>query len=336
MSRFKLRLFFVLLAVLTLSACSLFTPFNAPTQANPYNDFIASMVAQTLTAFPIPSLQPSLTPTFTETAVLFPQTPQEFISFYFDGINSRNYSLTWSLLTDRFKNTLKGSAQNSFQEYANFWNTVKQVNVKDVHAICQGELCAVNTTLQLAYVNGQLNTSTYPFTLTYEHTRNTWMFDFIPTNTVPATATRTKTPTRTATTTPSRTRTPTTSRTPTRTGSQTRTVSATPSRTRTSTPTLTRSLTFTRTPTGAFTPTSSVTITYTRTASVSPTVPLMPTFTPSGSPTFTPTATATSTYGELPSATPTATMTPTFTQSVPASATPSPTPSETPTPTAGT
>jgi hypothetical protein len=193
--RFILLPFFVLLTLSIVTSCTLAYPSGPATQPNPYSGFIQTIVAQTLTAFPYPTIQPTSTATFTQTVVLFSQTPQGFVSFYFDSINSRNYSLTWSLLTDAFKNNLNGSSLYSYQEYVDFWNSVYQATLKDIHAVCQGDHCAVDATLQLYYKNGQFNTSTYPYTLTYDHTRNTWMFDFIPVN--HAAPSRTATTTRT-------------------------------------------------------------------------------------------------------------------------------------------
>ena len=290
MKRFRLPSFFVLPALLIVSACDLAYPLSPPTQENPNTGFIQTIVAQTLTAFPYPTIQPGFTATFTQTAtLLFPQTPQEFIPFYFAAINSRNYSLTWSLLTDRFKNNLDGSSQYSFKDYADFWNSVNQVTVKDVHDVCQGDVCAVDATLELDYSNGQRSTITYPYTLTYEHTRNTWLFDSFPISTATPTSTRTRTctPTRTSTPTVTKTITRTPTRTPTKTVTPTRTGSVTPSQTRsptatptrTSTPSLTPTTTTTATSTGTATPTATMTPTFTQTATDTPT------WTPSETPT---------------------------------------------------
>ena len=275
MNRFRLVSFFVLPTLIIFSACTMVYPLSPPTQTNPYNDLVQTMVSQTLTAFPYPTIQPGFTATYTQIVTSIPQTPLEFVSFYFDAINSRNYSLTWSLLTDRFKNNLNGSSPYYFKDYVDFWNSVNQVTVKDVNDVCQGDLCAINATLELDYYNGQRTTATYPYTLTYEHIRKTWLFDSFPINTATATATRRKTPTLTATKTI--TRTP--SRTPTKTVSPTRTVSVTPSQTHSPTPTLTR------TPTPSFTPTTTATATYTETTSATPTETMTPAFTPTDSPT---------------------------------------------------
>ena len=306
MNRFMLVSFFVLPTLIILSACTMVYPLSPPTQTNPYNDLVQTMVSQTLTAFPYPTIQPGFTATYTQTVTSIPQTPNEFVSFYFDAINSRNYSLTWSLLTDRFKNNLNGSSPYYFKDYVDFWNSVNHVTVKDVNDVCQGDLCAINATLELDYYNGQRTTATCPYTLTYEHIRKTWLFDSFPIN--PATATATRTKTRTPTATRTKTRTPTATRTKTRTPTATQTITRTPSGTptKTASPTRTASVTpsqthsptptLTQTPTPSFTPTSMVTATYTDTASATPTETMTPAFTPTDSPTptWTPSETPTS------------------------------------------
>ena len=97
MNRFKLLSFSVLLVLLIFSACVRSYSSGPATQPNPYSNLIGTIVAQTLTAFPSAT---------TQTATLLAQTPQDFISYYFDNINSRNYALTWLLLSDRFQNNL--------------------------------------------------------------------------------------------------------------------------------------------------------------------------------------------------------------------------------------
>jgi LysM repeat protein len=171
MNRFKLLSFSFLLVLLFLSACARFYSSSPATPPNPYN-IIGTIVAKTLTAFPSAS---------TQTATLPAQTPEDFISLYFDAINSRNYALTWSLLSDRFKDTLNGPSQGGYQVYVEFWDSVNRVTVSDITQTCQGDVCAVNVTLQLDYNNGQFDTSIYPYTLTYNQTRNTWLFDLLPT-----------------------------------------------------------------------------------------------------------------------------------------------------------
>ena len=195
MNRLNLLPISFLLILFTSSACGRF-PLPAPaTQPNPDNSFIETVVAQTLTAFPSPTPQPTPTLTLTQTSAMPPQTPREFIFWYFDNINSRNYTLTWSFLTEGYKDSLGGSARYGYLDYVTFWNTVKLASVKDVFSTRQGDLCAVSVTLQLDYYDGKSETDAIPYTLQYDHARATWLFDYIP---VP-TATRAWTPTVTRT-----------------------------------------------------------------------------------------------------------------------------------------
>ncbi len=286
MKRACLLPLFVIWTLLTLASCTLVYPSSPPNQPNPKIDLIQTIVVQTLTAFPYPTVQPSSTPSYTQTTALLPQTPQGFVSFYFSAINSRNYSLTWSLLTDGFKNNMNGPSRDKYQTYADFWNSIDQVILKDVYAVCQGDLCAVNATLQLNYYNGRLNTSTYPYTLTYDHNRNTWMFDFIPVR--PPASTRTATATRTQT--------PTNTRIPTVTKTATPTRSTTPTTTPSSSPTQTGTSTSTETHTATFTPSITATATITETASATPiwTMSMTPSETATASMTLSETLTSTS------------------------------------------
>jgi hemolysin-activating ACP:hemolysin acyltransferase len=291
MKRFRLLYLPLLLALLTLAACLRSNPAS-PTQIPTTSPNLTSII-ETLTALTSASAAPTFTATLDQTATIPALNPQQFIYFYFDNTNARNYTLTWSLLTDSFKNRLSGS----YKVYTDYWNSVKQVTVKAAFYTCQGDLCAVYATLQIEYNNGQVTSDTYPYTLRRDYTRNTWMFDYIPT---PA-----NTPTRTATVTATRTRTPTASRTPTITATPTRTGTFTI--TPTATPSATVTATRTGTPSGTATLTLTGTSTLTPTASATPTDTLTPTISPTASVTATPTLTATA------SETPTWTLTPTET-----------------------
>ena len=310
MNRSRLLTLPLLLALLTLSACLRSAPAT-PLQFSTLSYNLTS-IAQTM--MPLPSSTPSPSPTVNpDLTATFPAdlNPQSFIYSYFSNINARNYTFTWSLLTDSFQNRSGG-----YQAYLDFWNSVKQVVVKDAFYSCQGDLCFVNAILQIEYTNGKVTTDTYPYTLRKDYTRNTWMFDFIPspTNTPTRTATPTVTRTRTITRTPTRTltrtptltktatltRTPTVTRTPTMTASLTAT--ATPTHTGTATPTPTG--TSTLTPTGTATPTPTESLTPTITPTATETATSTPTATASETPTWTPTGTATETPTETPTRTP--------------------------------
>jgi hypothetical protein len=302
----------LLLALLGLAACFRSNP-AVPTPF-PTNSYDLTSIAQTMLPLPSSTDTPSISPSPDQTATLPALNPQKFIYFYFDNINNRNYSMTWSLLTSRFQ-----SKSGGYQAYVDFWNSVKLATVGGAFYTCQGDLCAVDVILRLDYINGNYSLNTISYTLIRDHTRNTWMFDIIPipsqtptrttTRTATSTLTRTATATRTPTATATRTGTLTltTSATPTRTGTLTLTLSATPTRTGTLTNTPSG------TPSGTGTPTPSGTATLTLTSSETPT------------PTFSPTASGTATASE----TPTWTETPTETSTETSTETPTGTPTET-------
>ncbi len=170
----------IFLILMAISACvKSFSP--GPTyEPLPDENFIKTSVGATLTALAPATLTASPTALFTQTLNPGAMTPHDFIYYYFDNINRRNYSLTWSLLTDRFKARLNSPSQGGYEGYVAFWNSVEQVTVNNAFYVCNGDLSAVNTSLQLNYTNGVDNTSPYDYTVIYDHSLNTWMFDFIP------------------------------------------------------------------------------------------------------------------------------------------------------------
>ncbi|HEY5157266.1 MAG TPA: hypothetical protein VII93_04805 [Anaerolineales bacterium] len=283
----------LLLALLTLAACLRSNPaYPTPFPTIAYD---LTSIAQTMVAVPSSTVTTTLTSNpQTKETIPADLNPQTFMYFYFGNINARNYTLTWSLLTSRFQNKSGG-----YQAYLNFWNSVKQVVVKGAYYTCQSNLCIVNAILQIEYNNGKVTNDTYPYTLTRDYTRNTWMFDIIPTPTNAPSRTRTPTATPTRSATPTRTITRTLTPTSTATGSGTPTPSQTPTGSATATPTGT--LTVTQTLTG----TSTLTPTWTLTPTVSPTASP----TASGTETYTPTATASETQTWTQTETPTATAT---------------------------
>ena len=203
----------LLLAVITLAACLRSNPaYPTPFPTIAYD---LTSIAQTMVA--VPSSTVTTTPTSnpqTKETIPADLNPQTFMYFYFGNINARNYTLTWSLLTSRFQNKSGG-----YQAYLNFWNSVKQVVVKGAYYTCLDDLCTVNVNLQIEYNNGKVTSDTFLYTLTRDYTRNTWMFDIIPTPTNAPSRTRTPTTTTTRSATPTRTTTRTTTTTPTATGS---------------------------------------------------------------------------------------------------------------------
>ena len=118
----------------------------------------------------------SFTPITTSTPLPpITQTPEQFINSYFGNINSGNYSLTWSLLTDRFKARMNNS---DYSNYTNFWTSVSRVDINSVSlASLNGGTAIVNVFMVFNYHSGVVTSSNEVFCLVYDWSRSTWLFD---------------------------------------------------------------------------------------------------------------------------------------------------------------
>jgi hypothetical protein len=118
----------------------------------------------------------SFTPITTSTPLPpITQTPEQFINSYFGSINAGNYSLTWSLLTDRFKAKMNSS---SYSNYTNFWTSVSSVDVISVSlGSLNGGTSIVNVYMVFNYKSGVVTSSNEVFYLVYDWSRSTWLFD---------------------------------------------------------------------------------------------------------------------------------------------------------------
>lgn len=195
--------------LLLLSACTLAMP------ATPDFSLMKTGVFLTLTALPTlippsstpvvilpptgapPLYAPTLTPTNTpvpspypppaSTAIVLPPNAvpvysplyaDQFIRYYYNYINQRNYQLTWTLLSDSFKNAVNGPAQGGYQGYANYWNTVQRVDIFGVAVSSQsGAYAVVNVNMQYTYQNGAVASNLQTFNLIYDYNRSTWLFN---------------------------------------------------------------------------------------------------------------------------------------------------------------
>lgn len=155
------------------------TPGGADTGSTP----IPTGTTVSLTSSPSPIPSPTATFTFTPTALptvtgWSTQVPDQFIHYYYDHINLRDYQLTWSLLSDQFKANVNGPATGGYQGYVNYWNTVQQVNIFGVTISSQvGGTAVVLVNMQYVYLNGKVGSVLQPFNLIYDSTRGTWLFD---------------------------------------------------------------------------------------------------------------------------------------------------------------
>lgn len=112
------------------------------------------------------------------TAPTYPYTPQQFIYYYYNNINARNYTLTWSLLTDSFVANNNGPSTGGYAGYVSFWDSVTRVDVNYVTVTSQGSGYA-NVTAGLTYnwTDGHVTSASLPFRLIYNSTLGNWQFN---------------------------------------------------------------------------------------------------------------------------------------------------------------
>lgn len=78
---------------------------------------------------------------FFNEAFAYPQWAKDFITYYYDMINERDYFASWSMLSPDFQNTL------TYDEYTRFWDTIANVNVESI------EMVSINRSHVIAKVN---------------------------------------------------------------------------------------------------------------------------------------------------------------------------------------
>ena len=278
----------------------------------------------------IDSLDPTPTPTVTETSTPTPtntQTPTVTPTNTQTPTTTPTNTQTPTVTNTQTPTTTPTNTQTPTVTPTNT-PTVTNTNTPSVTITNTPSVTATETSTPTPTVT---ETSTPTPTVT-ETPTNT------PTVTNTNTPTLTQTPTETPTNTPTQTitpsvgssptPTPTLTETPTQTPTVTSTNTPTPSVTETSTPTPTATETSTPTPTVTETPTNTPSVTVTQTATNTPTVTETPTNTPTVTQTETPTSTPTNTPTVTSTVTPTVTTTetPTQTPTVTATNTPSVTP----------
>lgn len=205
----KRMLMFMIPVVLFLSACGQVQPSTPPVNV------VQTSVALTLTAYPshtptqllssTPAVSTPTTVTATTTNALLPTPtnstptpiptipvipptaapawnpsyPDQFIRYYYQHINARDYNTTWSLLSDVFKFAVNSTAEGGYGGYVDFWDTVQRVDINNVTIISQSSHAAqVLVDMVYNYKNGAVIRSQHYFQLYYYTPRSTWMFDY--------------------------------------------------------------------------------------------------------------------------------------------------------------
>jgi len=125
---------------------------------------------------PVPYVPPVVYPT--AIPAWSPTYADQFIHYYYQRINARDYTTTWSLLTDAFKAAVNSEVSGGYAGYVNFWNTVQRVDIYNVTITSwDGYYATVVVNMVYNYMNGFVNSSSQTFHLFYNSVRGTWMFD---------------------------------------------------------------------------------------------------------------------------------------------------------------
>lgn len=104
-----------------------------------------------------------------------PAYADQFIYYYYQKINARDYATTWSLLTDAFKAAVN---PDGYSGYVAYWNNIQRVDINSVTVTSLvGNSATVVVDMVYNYVTGYANTSHQTFHLYYDTWRATWMFD---------------------------------------------------------------------------------------------------------------------------------------------------------------
>lgn len=169
-------------AIPTLRATS--TPLVSAAVATPLNTRIprvTPVTSVTPPASPTANLQPPAVAT-TAAAPVVPQpsgqSPEDFIRWYFNAVwQTRNYEDLWqNYLTQNFKIKV---GSGIFEDYAGWWDSVDRVDVNSVNVIQNdGTRAWVRVNINFHMKDGRtLNNQEYEYSLLYDASRNTWMFD---------------------------------------------------------------------------------------------------------------------------------------------------------------
>lgn len=139
----------------------------------------ARVFGTTITVTPTQESYKIVSTTPVSTQPLLPKSPEDLVMFYYNGINSRQYELTWSLLSEEFKDHVNGPQQGGYQGYVDWWNTVEKVSVTQVSVIQKtSSTASLKVKADYYYKSGVTTHSNLQFNFTYDNFRQTWLFDW--------------------------------------------------------------------------------------------------------------------------------------------------------------
>lgn len=181
----------------TMTAAPTQTPFYiyvTPTESTPSSPTATETplptATSTITASPVPPTPVVIyiypTPVYYPPPIIYyptvvpfwsPAIPDQFIYYYYQRINAREYTTAWTLLTEAFKAAVNPEGYAGFVSY---WNTVARVDIRSVGITSySGYNAYVLVDMVYTYFNGAVISSLQPFRLTYDAYRSTWLFDSV-------------------------------------------------------------------------------------------------------------------------------------------------------------
>ncbi|HEY5729801.1 MAG TPA: toll/interleukin-1 receptor domain-containing protein [Anaerolineales bacterium] len=103
--------------------------------------------------------------------VTIPSHPVDFIYFYYENINNRNYDLTWSLLSDEF--TAKFNP-DGIGPYMDTWNKVNRVD------IYSADYTDISGDSAIVIINSSITSNPLNYYLVWDSAKNSWLFNPMP------------------------------------------------------------------------------------------------------------------------------------------------------------
>jgi hypothetical protein len=105
-----------------------------------------------------------------------PSDAVDFIYFYFDNINNRNYDLTWSLLSDSYKAKVNKTGKGP---YIDFWNNI--INTKGLVTISNIDQVTISEgTTSIVKISSNIQSTPLNYYLVWDSSQNTWLFNPMP------------------------------------------------------------------------------------------------------------------------------------------------------------
>ncbi len=130
---------------------------------------------ETLQIFPTATGAPASPATAQAVNPSLSPVPEEFLRQYFRLIEQRDYSQTWAMLSEHYRQVHNASG---YQPYVDFWNTVASLSLVNAQTVSQDQQSA-QLQVQVAFIftNGKSSTQTITFGLVSDATTGSWLID---------------------------------------------------------------------------------------------------------------------------------------------------------------